>query len=335
MVHFMTRIENRLKHIEEQVNKIDKVQHDLTLLLSRVRDIEDKFGALSCQTRDLEHSAEAIGQMFDSVKAQTDRHESDISVLKSQANRSDSVALSVELEKAYEERHELRSIVTDLQCRSMKANLVFNGLSENVREDTEALVRSFLYNELDIQDVEFGNVHRFGKRKQDRPRPIVARFLYQSQHSLVLSRSYLLRGTRYGVNEQFPSAVEEIRKKLYPVAKRLRRLNHKVKFVRDKMYVDGVLYTGEESVETTQGFSTADQPMSTRTHYSDRRDAKRRRQSSTPLSPAGSPASTSRQDNSVKSGKDGHNQTGTTRCQTTGVPISEQTSDETHVKSAD
>ncbi|CAC5390917.1 unnamed protein product [Mytilus coruscus] len=72
----------------------------------------------------------------------------------------------------------MKKRVLDLQCRSMKKNLVFTGL-HNVRdENTEELLRCFLYNELGIDyKTEFVNVDRFG-RYQGGGRPIVARFLY-------------------------------------------------------------------------------------------------------------------------------------------------------------
>ena len=42
-----------------------------------------------------------------------------------------------DIELLRKEREELRAAVTDLQCRSMKNNLIFSGLAENMYENTE------------------------------------------------------------------------------------------------------------------------------------------------------------------------------------------------------
>ena len=71
--------------------------------------------------------------------------------------------------------------MVDLQRRSMKYNLVFTGLGGEERdEDTESKLKDFLNIELGINwNIEFGNVHRFGKFRKGKNRPIVVRFLYE------------------------------------------------------------------------------------------------------------------------------------------------------------
>jgi hypothetical protein len=78
---------------------------------------------------------------------------------------------------------EIKDALLDLKCRSMKQNLVFTGLGgETKDEDTESKLRDFLYYEIGIDsDIQFGNVHRFGKFTNGKNRPIVARFLYLAQ----------------------------------------------------------------------------------------------------------------------------------------------------------
>ena len=67
----------------------------------------------------------------------------------------------------------------------MKYNLIFSGLHEQPNENVEDKLRRFLYYEMGIeQQIEFGNVHRFGK-KNNGHRPIIARFLYYSDLEMV------------------------------------------------------------------------------------------------------------------------------------------------------
>jgi hypothetical protein len=77
----------------------------------------------------------------------------------------------------------------------MKTNLVFTGLkNKNKEEDIEDKLRMFIKMELHIdRHIELGNVHRFGKARNDGTRPIVAKFLYNKDRDLVKSRGYMLR----------------------------------------------------------------------------------------------------------------------------------------------
>ena len=55
----------------------------------------------------------------------------------------------------------------------MKNNLIFTNLLEQPTEDTEMKVRQFIHEQLGIEHhIEFGNVHRFGKRVNGKIRPI-------------------------------------------------------------------------------------------------------------------------------------------------------------------
>lgn len=90
--------------------------------------------------------------------------------------------------------------------------------------------------------VEFCNVHRFDRFQQNRSRPIVAKFLYENDRVSVLERTHKLKGSGFGINEQFPHAIEERRKQLYPIMKELRSQGNRTKLVKDRLYVNGRLH---------------------------------------------------------------------------------------------
>ena len=86
----------------------------------------------------------------------------------------------------------------------MKNNLTFTGLFESSREYTEGILREFIKNELGIEKyIEFGNVHRFGRRETPdrKPRPIVARFIYNRQPRREGDRHLHPRRVNRGVRE--------------------------------------------------------------------------------------------------------------------------------------
>ena len=60
---------------------------------------------------------------------------------------SDNKSIRDETESLRKDREELKAAMTDLQCRSMKYNLIVSGLVENSNENTEGVLRDFIYNE--------------------------------------------------------------------------------------------------------------------------------------------------------------------------------------------
>ena len=64
---------------------------------------------------------------------------------------------------------------------------------------------------------------------------------------MVKDRAFMLRDTPYGIHEQLPQAMEDRRKELYPVMRRLRDEGNRVRMVRDKLIVNGRLY--DESLD--------------------------------------------------------------------------------------
>ncbi|KAK3107801.1 hypothetical protein FSP39_022489 [Pinctada imbricata] len=152
--------------------------------------------------------------------------------------------MSRSMEKMRKQEKEADAKITDLQCRSMKANLIFTGLEgESRNEDTESKLKIFIRRELGITtDVTFGNVHRFGRFVSWQSRPIVARFIFQRDLQLVKSQAYKLKGSQFGIREQYPTDVAERRRILYPVMRDARNDGNRVRLVRDRLYINGRYY---------------------------------------------------------------------------------------------
>lgn len=103
-----------------------------------------------------------------------------------------------------------------------------------------------------ITDVQFGCTGHLvqtsaqdGKKDEFRTkqRKIVANFLFFRDRKLVCFQApKKLKGSNIWVNEQFPPEIEEKRKTLYPVMRTARKNGHRVKLVRDSLYIDGRPY---------------------------------------------------------------------------------------------
>ena len=74
----------------------------------------------------------------------------------------------------------------------------------------------------------------------------MARFLYHVDLEHVLIIANRLKGTQYGIREQFPQEIENRRKPLYPVMRRVRQEKRQVTLVRDRLYIDNELYVPYE-----------------------------------------------------------------------------------------
>ena len=86
--------------------------------------------------------------------------------------------LRIEVHNAKEQIHDLTNSHIDLQARSMRDNLIFNGIAETKDEITENVVKLFIKTEMNIKkEINFERVHRMGKKFEGRHRPIVAKVL--------------------------------------------------------------------------------------------------------------------------------------------------------------
>ena len=141
----------------------------------------------------------------------------------------------------------LRESLLDVQCRSMRDNIVFTGIPEAEGKNCEIVIREFMSDQLNMpsetaQGVTFSRVHRVGRPSKDRPRAIVACFEQYQQKELVKGRGRELRNTSFGMNDQFPPEIHDRRKVLFPIMREHRSHNSRVTLVVDKLYINNQLF---------------------------------------------------------------------------------------------
>ena len=160
---------------------------------------------------------------------------------------------------------ELERRVVKQECFNRRNNIKFFGIGDNEREspeDTEAVLRNFLHKEMKLSkkhldDIEFERVHRIPTRVREEkinqhPRPIIAKVSFFKDKQQIKSHiKHLPRGKRFGVADDFPKEVDEIRKELYPVLKQAKR-DHKTAFFNvEKLIIDKAVYRGPETKNFT------------------------------------------------------------------------------------
>ncbi|XP_052820016.1 uncharacterized protein LOC128245831 [Mya arenaria] len=91
---------------------------------------------------------------------------------------------------------------------------------------------------------EHRRAHRIGPYQGDKTRPIVAKFSDFPDREKVRRAAKELKGTQYGISEQFPKQVVEQRRKLVPIMLQARK-DGKEAFIKvDKLFINNHLYRG-------------------------------------------------------------------------------------------
>ena len=123
------------------------------------------------------------------------------------------------------------------ESRSMRDNLIFSNIpEEGINEDPEKKVRELISKTLLIKDdVPFERAHRMGRFTQDRTRPIVVEFSRFKDKMNVLRNAFKLKGSKVGINEQFPAEINERRKLLLPILKKEKSKGNPARLVTDAL----------------------------------------------------------------------------------------------------
>lgn len=246
----VTTMERRVDLFESKNTEFEKT---IDFVANKVDEFEKQCKRATEQIKKCNNASEQMKKQAQKYQQDLDKVRDDVGNIGNQVNTTSGKPDELM------DLKDLKDTVLDLKCRSMKNNLIFTGLGgETNSEDTEKKLRDFLYYEVEIEkNIEFNNVHRFGRFVRGKDRPIVARLLYHADVIHIIKNSYKLQGTPYGIHEQFPKEIEDKRRLLYPIQKRFRKSGHKTKLVRDKLYIDGKLYLPEDPSDEPQNTSEA------------------------------------------------------------------------------
>jgi len=138
--------------------------------------------------------------------------------------------IQTQLEKA-------KADITTLQSEARKKNLITSGLAEHDNENTQAVVKKFFEQSLEIKP-RFDEVFRLGKLNEKFPRPIKVTFIYNQEKKDVLHSSHKLKGSEIYINEDL-SKTERIEKaQLRKIAKKARGEGKEVRWTKNGLKID-------------------------------------------------------------------------------------------------
>lgn len=230
----------------EKLDKLDEIENAVRRMNSKVVSFEKRLDKTDIVVSGVEKSVEFICAQYDTVCNERKDEKMKLQNLDREftAVKSDTKELKEMLLDMQKLNSELKEEVLDLKSRSMRDNLIFTNIPERPNVDTEDVLSQFLDNKLSISNVAFERVHRIRSKNPDirnsnKPPPIVAKFTFFKDREKVRKSGRLLKGTNYGIQEQFPEEIEKRRKPLYPLLRAARRDNKKAGIVKDRLFVEG------------------------------------------------------------------------------------------------
>ena len=234
---------NKILHLEKSVTEINAVKTSVSQIQSNLASLDKDVNKINTNMLDYDLSIQTYSDLCDDVIQ--DRKQSDTRI-NELCERMDQ--LEGHVTGLSEKQSKIDDTVVDLQCRSMRDNLIFTGIQEvqledDEYEDVEKSLNTFLEIQMGIRKLfDFHRVHRLGAYKgpEADPRPIIAKFEHFKDREYVRSQApKTLRDKPFGIREQFPKVVEDKRKLLYPEMKKA-KLNpeNKVRLVKDKLYIN-------------------------------------------------------------------------------------------------
>ena len=246
---------SRMTSIEEQLQEMRGMQRNVNQMQISMSDMSRDINAVKGQMNEYDSSIQYYNEKYEDILKDQSEADKELEHLTSKVNQLQASYNSLQSQQINTE-----SKVIDLQCRSMCENLIFSGINEHIieakngkmYENSEQVLRNFLRDEMDIvQPIQFDRVHRLGapRNSETEPRPIIAKFeRYKDKEYVKMQAPNKLKGKRFGVNEQYPKEVEEVRKTLYGEMKRAKRNpQNRVKLIRDKLFVNNVQVNPRET----------------------------------------------------------------------------------------
>lgn len=223
----------------------------VTNLTQRIHALETTVSAL---TASLEFSQQEIDELKKDMK---DNDKEKLAAKKTIESLTDQLESSKQIIRNMEER------INYQDDYSRRHNIRISGMAESVTgetwEQTAVMVSSLLADKLQLPDVQLERAHRVGQRREDRPRPIVARFTRYCDREAAMRNARRLRGTNIYLNDDLCAASQSIKNAQMPQLKQARASGKIAYFRHTKLIVKDRPVTGQPSVSEAPSTPDRDQ----------------------------------------------------------------------------
>jgi len=236
-----SRSQSRNNQTDNEVTVVDDKQEDLFTKLTDQFNIltnhdqrAGTFGELLYQAIEL-----SIDKAVNKFQPIIDNHTAEITALKEESIITESRITSLESAVV-----KLRKEIVELKEYSYSNNLVIDGIQEHRYENVEHKVMGFFARNLGIpypEDMIIDTCHRMGRSNNNKPRPIIIRFVKRSDKMMVLQQGKYLANTRFHMWEHLPAEIKEERKDLFRERKERKGRGERVVVRGSRLVVDDVI----------------------------------------------------------------------------------------------
>jgi uncharacterized protein YoxC len=231
---------------------VDKAISPVMAKLSMLDNIVSKMDNINAKLDEVNTKVTALENDLQFYSIKYDEVVNEIKDLKSKVDET----IFPEVEKLNDQLMKSEKTILDLQCRSMRDNILIFNLPEKSnqpstensqqkteREDGIKIAKEFFVDQLKIDDeIVIQRAHRIGRVQSGNIRPLVVKFLSSTQRELVLRSSINLKDTPFAIAEQFPPEIVKRRKILLTIKKELANKKTKSSLSVDKLYVSGQVF---------------------------------------------------------------------------------------------
>ncbi|XP_065681574.1 uncharacterized protein LOC136095214 [Hydra vulgaris] len=202
--------------------------------------MEIKFNIIQEENNILKNEMKELRKAVDFV---SEKYESTLAELKEMKKNTISNVELTDNIKFNDKNNDVKDKLAELEDRSRRNNLRFNGVEESENEsweDGEKKIQEVLKSKFGFtNNLEIERAHRTGKKEKGvkKNRTIIVKFLNYKERNAVFEKFIKLKlwNEKLYVNEDFSERTMEIRKKLFKEAKELRAKGKFAKVIYNKL----------------------------------------------------------------------------------------------------
>lgn len=251
---WMSDLINKIDNLNLRMNSVDEIKSSVISIDSKLTKMGSVVDGLVKRVEVVENSQQFISAGFEQ-------------------NKSDMAVIADDITSLRVVNRGMVDQLEQLQCENLRDNLMFFGIEEEEGEDCIDCIRSICALSLEIREpIEIASAFRMGKkfvskstRNVRKPRPIIVKFIKRQQRDTVRQNSRKLKESTISISEQFPKAIHEKRKLLFPVYKKAKEAGKRVSFNKDKLFIDGeqTVVKSNELVKITRRDQSGDRMSDT------------------------------------------------------------------------
>ena len=203
---------DNMREMKKELSKLSNIEKSIGNLTLKMNTLDTKVSTMEAVVNNCEKSCTFLSSTYETQSKEITEAKNRVTNLKKQCDDLDK-----QVKEQVKTKRKLESKVIDLEARSMRENLLFNGIPESDPENCEVKVKDFMVKELEIDPhtvngITLDRVHRIGKPKGPGfIRPIVAKFHKYAEREMVREKGYNKRNDlatrKLSVKPQLPNDV--------------------------------------------------------------------------------------------------------------------------------